>query len=159
MPRMPVSELDQQRRKRFRAWAEAHYGAERGIQKRVLDDIARKGVCTPTRYDAGRMSQIFSEKYEFGEEAARNLALALELPETAFLVDPQPPSAATHLSPQALELAVKYDRMESWARDTLSPFLNLAVIANPPKDAAEKLVWAAELANLLRASLERLEPR
>ena len=74
----PDRTLDNERRKRFLAYYKLRY----------RDDDDRARFIRDAQITKGRASQYFDESYPFGEKAARNLAVKLDLPEDAFLHDP-----------------------------------------------------------------------
>lgn len=72
--------MDAERRRRFRAWFFAKYKADTAE--------SRKRFMADSGLSKGRITQLFDEKERFGELAAKRTALAVGLPEDAFLSDP-----------------------------------------------------------------------
>jgi len=151
--------MDEERRNRFLQWVARTYGTGRGVQVALKREIERQNVY---KYTEGRISQLFDKRQPFGEEAAKKIALALGLPERMFLVDQEPPNDGSGLSSDSLEIAIGLDKMkvkDLVRHSIVMPFVRLAVLADPPTEAAQRHLWAEELANLLRASLERIGAR
>ena len=103
--------MDQDRRRRFIAWFSKTYAGMTSAEARAkfVMDAKRFGDKAITK---GRVSQLFDEQQQFGERAAKNIAIRLGLRADYFLMDAAaagaPPTVRTA---QAEALATLFDRI------------------------------------------------
>lgn len=110
--------MDAERRRRFSAWFFAKYKADTAE--------SRKRFMADSGLSKGRITQLFDEKERFGELAAKRTALAVGLPEDAFLSDPvqgkpsdQPETEGTGLGWFVGEITRMFLDMSQERRDVL----------------------------------------
>lgn len=76
--------MDEERRRRFKAWFAQKYGVGPSARKKFMAESGEHGF---PPYSKGRLTHLFDESEPFGEAAARSVALHVGLPENFFLVD------------------------------------------------------------------------
>lgn len=125
------SPMENPRRRRFIEWYTLNYPAGAEGRKRFMADTTKSGEKAISK---GRVSQLFDDEQQFGEDAAKKLAVRLGKPEDFFLPSSTTAGNTQNLDDEAIRFAEAYQKMTPEQRATLHLLYHVAE-AGPNPDA------------------------
>lgn len=134
------SPMQNPRRQRFIEWYRLTYPEGAEGRKQFMKDTTRSGEDPITK---GRVSQLFDEEQQFGETAAKTLAVRLGKPEDFFLPKESAEGNIPNLDEEARRFAVAYQKMSPEQRASMHLFFHIAEAGHDPEKIRAAIVGDA----------------